>query len=129
MVTQYKKEEFTVSSIGNKEVFSKNLRFYLERTDKTQKDVALAIGVTPASLNEWLKGKKYPRIDKVELLARYFGILKSDLIEEKGINKTLPHVQTLTEGETMLLELFRRVPVESQQMVLDMIRIALKQGQ
>ena len=115
-----------MSSIGNKEVFSKNLRFYLERTDKTQKEIALAIGVTPASLNEWLKGKKYPRIDKIELLARYFGILKSDLIEEKGINKTLPQMQTLTEGETLLLELFRKVPDDKQQMVLDMVRIALK---
>ncbi len=118
-----------MSSIGNREVFSKNLRFYLDATEKTQKDVALAIGVTPASLNEWLKGKKYPRIDKIELLATYFGILKSDLIEEKGTKKTLPHIQHLTEGETMLLELFRRVPAENQQMVLDMIRIALKRGQ
>ena len=115
-----------MSSIGNKEVFSKNLRFYLETSGKTQKEVALAIGVTPASLNEWLKSKKYPRIDKIELLARYFGILKSDLIEDKGIGKTLPQVQKLTEGETILLELFRKVPEDKQQMVLDMIRIALK---
>ena len=114
-----------MTCIGNKEVFSKNLRFYLEMTDKTQKEVAVAIGVTPASLNEWLKGKKYPRIDKIELLARYFGILKSDLIEEKGTNKTLPQVQKLTEGETMLLELFRQIPAENQAMVLEMIRVAV----
>ena len=115
-----------MSSIGNKEVFSKNLRFYLEMSDKTQKDVALAIGVTPASLNEWLKGKKYPRIDKIELLARYFGILKSDLIEEKGMNKTLPQVQKLTEGEAMLLELFRQIPEDAQKMYLEVLRASLK---
>ena len=34
-------------------------------------------------MNEWVKGKKYPRIDKIEILANYFGILKSDLIEDK----------------------------------------------
>ena len=115
-----------MSSIGNKDVFSKNLRYYLEMTDKTQKDVALAIGVTPASLNEWIKGKKYPRIDKIELLARYFGILKSDLIEEKGLNKTLPQVQKLTEGETMLLELFRQIPEDAQKMYLEVLRASLK---
>ena len=115
-----------MSNIGNKEVFSKNLRFYLEMTDKTQKDVALAIGVTPASLNEWLKGKKYPRIDKIELLARYFRILKSDLIEDKGMNKTLPQVQQLTEGETMLLELFRQIPEDAQKMYLEVLRASLK---
>ena len=112
-----------MSNIGNKEVFSKNLRFYLELTDCTQKEVALAIGVTPASLNEWLKGRKYPRIDKIELLARYFGILKSDLIEEKGTNKSLPQPQTLTEGEVMLLELFRQIPEEQQKVFLDMGRV------
>ena len=115
-----------MSNIGNKEVFSKNLRFYLEMTNKTQKDVALAIGVTPASFNEWLKGKKYPRIDKIEMLASYFGILKSDLIEEKGMNKTLPQVQTLTEGETMLLELFRQIPEDAQKMYLEVLRASLK---
>lgn len=115
-----------MSNIGNKEAFSKNLNFYLTITGKTQKEVAEAIGVSPASLNEWLKKKKYPRIDKIELLANYFGVLKSDLIEEKGTNKTLPQPQMLTEGENMLIDLFRQVPENQQQMVLDMIRIALK---
>ena len=32
---------------------------------------------------DWVNGKKYPRMDKIEILANYFGILKSDLIEEK----------------------------------------------
>jgi transcriptional regulator with XRE-family HTH domain len=98
----------------------------LERTSKTQKEVALVIGVTPASFNEWLNGKKYPRIDKIELLARYFGILKSDLIEDKGMNKTLPQVQTLTEGETLLLELFRQIPDDAQKMYLEVLRASLK---
>jgi transcriptional regulator with XRE-family HTH domain len=115
-----------MSNIGNAEIFAKNLKFYLERSGKTQKEVATAIGVTPASFNEWIKAKKYPRIDKIEMLSIYFGVLKSDLIEEKGINKTLPQKQTLTEGEAMLLELFRQVPEHQRDMVLEMIRAALK---
>ncbi|MBQ5655913.1 MAG: helix-turn-helix transcriptional regulator, partial [Bacteroidaceae bacterium] len=43
-----------------------------------------AIGVSYYTLTDWVKGKKYPRMDKVEKLANYFGILKSDLIEEKS---------------------------------------------
>ena len=31
----------------------------------------------------------------------------------------------LTEGEKLLLELFRQVPAEQQNLVLDMIRVAL----
>lgn len=40
-----------------------------------------------------------------------------------------PEKIQLNEGEEMLLDLFRRVPVESQRMVLDMIKIVLKQSQ
>lgn len=117
-----------MSDIGNKEVFSKNLKWYLDSAGVTQKELALYLGVNPSSVNDWIKCKKYPRIDKIELMAKYFGVLKSDLIEEKGINKNLPQQQTLTEGENMLLELFRQVPENKQQMVLDMVRVALKKN-
>jgi transcriptional regulator with XRE-family HTH domain len=50
---------------------------------KTQKELADAIGVSAPTFNEWISGKKFPRIDKIQKLADYFGILKSDLIEEK----------------------------------------------
>lgn len=69
--------------IWSKEVFAKNLRMYLERSGKTQKELAEIVGVSAPTMNDWIKGKKYPRIDKIEILADYFGILKSDLIEEK----------------------------------------------
>lgn len=115
-----------MSNIGNKEIFARNLKYYLDLTGKNQKEVAQFLKVNPSSVNDWVKAKKYPRIDKIEMLAFYFGILKSDLIEDKGANKTLPQVPTLTEGETMLIELFRQIPADKQKMVLDMIQIALK---
>ena len=115
-----------MSSIGNKEIFARNLKYYLEQTGKTQKEIADYLHVNPSSVNDWIKAKKYPRIDKIEMLSIYFGILKSDLIEEKGINKSLPQPQTLTEGEKMMVDLFRQVPADKQQMVLEMIRVALK---
>lgn len=67
----------------SKEVFAKNLLYYMQKHDVNQKELADAVNVAPSTLNEWLKAKKYPRIDKIEILSDYFGILKSDLIEEK----------------------------------------------
>lgn len=72
-----------VSDIGNKGIFARNLSFYIERSGKTQREIADVLGVATSTLNNWVKGQKYPRMDKVEMLANYFGILKSDLIEEK----------------------------------------------
>ena len=67
----------------SKEVFAINLRYYMESRGKNQKELAEIVGVSAPTMNDWLKGKKYPRIDKIEILANYFGILKSDLIEDK----------------------------------------------
>lgn len=64
-------------------VFARNLRKYMERSGKTQRDMAEIVGVSSATMSDWLNEKKYPRIDKIEILANYFQILKSDLIEEK----------------------------------------------
>lgn len=72
-----------MTSLGNKEVMAKNLLYFIERSGKSQKEIAEFIGVPPSTFNAWIKAKKYPRIDKIEMLADYFKILKSDLIEEK----------------------------------------------
>ena len=69
-------------NIENKEAIAKNLSYYTKRSGKTQKELAAIVGVAPSTFNDWIKGKKYPRIDKIETLANLFGILKSDLIED-----------------------------------------------
>ncbi len=72
-----------MTSIGNKEIFAKNLRYYRERSDKSQKELSDLLNVSTSTFNNWETAKRYPRIDKIEMLADYFGILKSDLIEDK----------------------------------------------
>lgn len=71
-----------MSNIGNKETFAKNLNIYMNKSGKSQRELAEIVGVAASTFNDWAKAKKYPRIDKIEMLANYFGILKSDLIEE-----------------------------------------------
>jgi transcriptional regulator with XRE-family HTH domain len=36
------------------------------------------------TFSDWVNAKTYPRIDKIELMANYFGISKADLVEEHG---------------------------------------------
>lgn len=64
-------------------IFSKNLNKYLSQSQKTQKEVAEAINVSPQTFNTWCQGIALPRMGKVQKLADYFGILKSDLIDNK----------------------------------------------
>jgi transcriptional regulator with XRE-family HTH domain len=86
-----------MSNIGNKKTFSKNLTYYIERSGKMQTEIADAIGVSKSTLTEWTKARKYPRIDKIELLANYFSIQKSDLIEEKLSDETKKDNDVLTD--------------------------------
>lgn len=72
-----------MSSIGNKIVFSRNLRELMEQRGKDRKQVCTDLGFKYTTFTDWYNGNKYPRIDKIEILADYFGVLKSDLIEDK----------------------------------------------
>lgn len=71
-----------MSGLGNKDVMSKNIRYYMDKNGKTRNDICTDLDIKYPTLTDWINGNKYPRIDKIELLAKYFGIQKSDLIEE-----------------------------------------------
>ena len=72
-----------MTSLGNKAILSKNLKYYIERSGKDRRELAETWGFPYSTVTDWINGKKYPRIDRIETMADYFGILKSDLIEEK----------------------------------------------
>ena len=72
-----------MSNLGNKEILSKNLKYYIEKSGRDRRELADIWGFPYSTVTEWINGKKYPRIDRIEIMADYFGILKSDLIEKK----------------------------------------------
>lgn len=117
-----------MSAIGNKEIFARNLSRYLQKSGRSQREMADIVGVSSSTFNEWMRAKKYPRIDKIEFMANFFGINKSDLIENNEENNNSPSEENLTEGERDLLTLFRQIPEDQQPVVLAMIRVALSNG-
>ena len=74
-----------MGDLGNKAVFSRNLRSLMSQFGKDRKQVCDDLGFKYTTFTDWYNGNKYPRIDKIEILADYFGVLKSDLIEEKTV--------------------------------------------
>lgn len=72
-----------MSGLGNKEIMAKNIQFYMDKYGKSRQDMCNALGVKYTTFTDWVKGNSYPRIDKIELMANYFGISKSDLVEER----------------------------------------------
>ena len=84
-----------MTNLGNREIFAKNLAYYVDKSGKTQKELSEIADVATSTFNDWMKAKKYPRIDKIEILANYFGIQKSDLIEKKMTEETEKDNDTL----------------------------------
>lgn len=68
--------------IGNKEIMARNLRKYITMCGKDRRVVAKELNIPYSTLTEWMNGRKYPRIDRIERMAEYFNISKSDLIED-----------------------------------------------
>ena len=71
-----------MSNLGNKEIMAKNIQYYMDKYDKTRQEMCEALGVKYTTFTDWVKGNSYPRIDKIELMANYFGISKADLVED-----------------------------------------------
>lgn len=109
----------------SKEVFSKNLQFYMEQSGKTQKELAEIMGVTAPTFHEWVKGKKFPRIDKVQKLADYFGILKSDLIEEKQEKEKPVYDDEFLENQRILIDFAKTLSEEQAGKVLQLMKSIL----
>ena len=121
-----------MSEDRQKMIFTQNLNKYIEASGKTQLEIAKSIGVSPQTFNTWCKGIAIPRMGKVQALADYFHINKSDLIEEKSESSTSYYLnQDADEAAQFLFEnpeykvLFdasRKVKKEDIDLVAEMIK-------
>lgn len=110
-----------MKGLGNAEIFARNLKYYTEQSGKLGKDIAAVIGVTASAYSDWMNGKKYPRIDKIEKLANFFHIQKSDLIEDKSCTSApqIPH----TDEARILASGIDKMPETDRQKALDMMKL------
>ena len=78
-----------MSNLGNKITMSNNLKRYLKINNITRSQLSESLGISYSTISDWVNGKAYPRIDKIEMMANYFGINKSDLVEDKENQKEI----------------------------------------
>ncbi len=110
--------------MDHKTVFAENLRMYMALSGKSRKEVCEALGYSYFTFSDWVTGKKMPRMDKVEQLASYFGILKSDLIEQKEKTAT-KNDSGMSEAKQKLFELAENCSEEEASRLLQMMELFL----
>jgi len=110
--------------MDHKTVFSENLKMYMALSGKSRKDVCEALGYSYFTFSDWVTGKKMPRMDKVEQLANYFGVLKSDLIEQKEKTAT-KNDSGVSEAKQKLFALAENCSEEEASRLLQMMELFL----
>ncbi|WP_317405278.1 helix-turn-helix transcriptional regulator [Megamonas funiformis] len=118
---------------SNKEIFSNNLRLFMKQKNKSRKEICDDLNIKYTTFADWYNGNKYPRIDKIELLAKYFNIQKSDLIENKDdINKNLTEL-TEKSNETIpqiraIQRAMTNVDEEKRNRMLEVLKISFQEA-
>ena len=94
----------------------------------TLEQVAGVVGVGKSTVRKWETGMiANMKRDKIALLAKALGTTPAYLMGWNEAEKeNSPSEPELTEGERMMLELFRRIPEDRQAAALELLRAALK---
>ncbi len=95
-----------------KRIFAKNLNKYMILNKKQQIDVAKDLGINPTTLNMWCKGNSMPNVGKIQKLADYFRIGKSDLTDEKGEKDIDLEYTDITMNIGLSDERFKKIIIE-----------------
>ena len=88
-----------------RKIFAKNLNYYISNSGKQQKEVAEELGFPQTTFNTWCTGKIMPKMGKVQAIADYFKVLKSDLIDDK----------TFKEPSEEFLEIVAKLGTDDEQ--------------
>lgn len=67
--------------VENKKVMALNISNQMIKNNVNATEVCRALGIKQNTFSDWVNAKTYPRIDKIEMLAAFFHINKSDLVE------------------------------------------------
>lgn len=114
------------------EIIAHNINMYLEHSGKTQADLALYMNVSQATISNWCKGAKMPRMDKIDKICSFFNIKRTDLMDER-ISSPAPTLNELIISEygaivSDAITLFVQLDAVDQGAILERMRIFLEQN-
>lgn len=107
---------------------SKRIAKALSIRNMKQSDLCAKTKIPKSAISQYLSGAFEPKQDRLHIIAKALDVnpvwlMGYDVPMER--EKSSPDEPKLTEGEKILLDLFKNVPEDKQQLVLQMIRAAL----
>lgn len=108
---------------------SERIKALIDSSDLSYQELEKVTGIKKSSLQRYASGvtTKIP-LDVIEKLSKAFNVSQEYLMGWDEKKDSLSELE-LTEGEKMMLELFRQIPEDRQPEALDLLRVALKMQQ
>lgn len=103
-----------MNGLGNKEIMAQNIRYYMEENNIRPTDICTTLKIPMPTFSDWINAKTYPRIDKIELMANFFGISKSDLVEKRQAGTILKGIKIPVLGQVAA-----GIPIEAIEDIID----------
>ncbi|MBS6264093.1 MAG: helix-turn-helix transcriptional regulator [Clostridium sp.] len=105
-----------------KRIFAKNLNYYISLNGKQQNEVAKDLNINASTLNMWCKGNSFPGMGKIQVLADYFKVGKSDLIDDKLYSDPVMDARILSDTEIMdMIKKFYCLSVKDREAIQQII--------
>ena len=98
--------------VENRQVMARNIMKYMNEKGVTASELCQTLGFKHNTFSDWVNAKAYPRIDKIEMMANYFGVSKACLVEE---SPAISYV--LTSDEFGIIELYRKSDPDTKEII------------
>ena len=111
--------------MNDREIFRKNLNYYLSVSGKLQKDLADFVGAKTTTVSGWTRGVSYPRADAMEKIALFFGIPTSRLVGQLHDESDTSIVES-SAPQTLEARIVSggmdKLPQEQREQILNVVR-------
>lgn len=103
------------------DIISFNLNRLLEANGKNQADLAAYMNVSQATVSNWCKGIKSPRMDKLDKICIFLNCTRTDLLDDKPE----PHEKPRGVKIPVLGDVAAGIPIEAIEDIIDYEEIDL----
>ena len=106
------------------------IKIALSNSGMKQVELSNLTGIDKGSISNYLAGRYEPKADAINKMAKVLNVNEMWLwgydVPAEREKIVSPDKLALTEGEKLMLELFRRIPEERQPEALELLQVALK---
>lgn len=99
--------------------FGNRLRFLIDESDITQKELAMHLNIAPSTISSYVQNAREPDFATLKLIAEYFGVTTDYLLDNEPMG-------IISSQEDELLRIFRSLSPKQKEICLEQCRVFMR---